>query len=271
MPQKNSSWKLECSFLPDLDDLRLVHLKEVDHYYPPHIHEEFCITMILRGTEAHICRGERHVAQAGNLLCVNAEEAHASESIGAEYKAIQLKPRFIERLLFGGDHRLHFPVSIVRNPELFRMFVDLFSKLEERGSQAEKESELVAAIEMLLRVQSVDPAPTAEPRSVEKVRRYLRSHYSESISLSGLAEIVDLSPFHLVRVFRNQVGVPPHEYQTQVRVANAQRMLLDGRSIAEAAIETGFFDQSHLTRNFKRITGFTPGDYVAHSNIVQDS
>jgi AraC-like DNA-binding protein len=78
-----------------------------------------------------------------------------------------------------------------------------------------------------------------------------------------------MSPFYLLRVFHNAVGVPPHEYQTQVRIAQARKLIRKGMSISQVALTTGFFDQSHLYRNFKRIVGVTPGQYLSQSKIVQ--
>ena len=56
----------------------------------------------------------------------------------------------------------------------------------------------------------------------------------------------------------------------QLRVAYARKLIRDGESISEAALATGFCDQSHLSRTFKRIVGLTPGQYIARSKIVQD-
>ena len=146
-------------------------------------------------------------------------------------------------------------------------------KLEGNVSALEQESEFVSAIGELIQSQnnnSFAPQPIGKEKCyIEKVSDYLRSNYAENISLSELASVADLSPFHLLRVFRNQTGIPPHEYQTQVRIRYAQRLMRSGHSISEAALETGFFDQSHLSRNFKRITGMTPGYYLSQSNIVQ--
>jgi len=63
----------------------------------------------------------------------------------------------------------------------------------------------------------------------------------------NFASITNLSPFYLLRVFRKQVGCPPHEYQTQVRIARARKLIRKGHSIAEVALESGFFDQSHFS------------------------
>ena len=66
-----------------------------------------------------------------------------------------------------------------------------------------------------------------------------------------------------MRVFRRQTGLPPHAYQTQVRIEAAKNLIIQGRSLAFVAAETGFADQSHFTRRFKQLAGITPGEYAA--------
>lgn len=271
MTKPDSSWTLEFNCIRDLDELKLLHVKDVTHHYPRHIHEEYCVAAIIRGAETLVSRGERHVAISGDLLCINADDAHVSISEGVEYMTIQFTPGFLERRVGVNNRGFLFAKPVVTDPDLFRSFVGLYPKLtDETISTLEREYELVSVLEELV----FGSGPTAEwiePDSVTEVRRYLRSHYSENISLAGLASIAKLSPFHLVRVFKSEVGVSPHEFQTQVRITKAQDLLRAGHSITEAAIETGFFDQSHFSRNFKRITGLTPGTYLSHSNIVQDN
>jgi AraC-like DNA-binding protein len=277
MNAKDNGWKVTFELLPHLDDLKLMHIADVTHDYPRHLHEELCIAAIHRGTEIHICRGKSYQAVAGDLLLLNAEEAHASRSIAVEYKSVQINPRSFARLLSDGitNNPPCFADPVVRDPELFQMFARLYSTLQSNCTPLEQEAELVTAVDTLgnrLGKKRVDCSTTAiEPLSVKKVRDYLRAHYSENVSLSQLAAIAGLSPFHLVRVFRYRIGVPPHEYQTQLRITRAQQMMRAGSSIAEAAMDSGFFDQSHLSRNFKRITGLTPRTYLRHSNIVQDN
>lgn len=106
-----------------------------------------------------------------------------------------------------------------------------------------------------------------EHRAVKRVREYIEIHYSENVSIKQLTLIANLSPFHLIRIFSDEVGIPPHAYLTQVRVGRAKALLARGWPIAQVTFETGFVDQSHLTRQFKRIVGVTPGQY---SKIIQD-
>ena len=85
----------------------------------------------------------------------------------------------------------------------------------------------------------------------------------ENVSLAELAGEFRLSPFHFARLFKEATGFPPHEYQLQLRVRRAQKLLLQTprRTVAEIACELGFADESHLRRHFKRIVGMTPGQF----------
>jgi AraC-like DNA-binding protein len=94
-------------------------------------------------------------------------------------------------------------------------------------------------------------------------RDYLQANYAKPVKLVQLAAVCDASPFHLVRSFRDIIGMPPHAYLTQLRANRARELLRGGETLSGAAYLCGFADQSHLTRTFKRIFGVTPGVYVA--------
>ena len=101
----------------------------------------------------------------------------------------------------------------------------------------------------------------SHPRAVAEAVRFIQESYSRDVSLSDIAEAVHLSPFHVARLFKQALGVSPHQYLIQVRVNSARALLEAGsgeRSLAEVASAVGFADQSHLTRHFKRLLGVTP-------------
>src|SRR5215211_5987639 len=97
MSLDNASWKFEVRRVPHLDDLQLVHVSGVTHNYPRHVHEEFCIAMVLQGTETHTSRGSSYTAVPGDILLLNAGEAHSNRSVCVEYKSIQINPGFFSR------------------------------------------------------------------------------------------------------------------------------------------------------------------------------
>lgn len=104
-------------------------------------------------------------------------------------------------------------------------------------------------------------AKGAEHPAVARARAYIEASV-EPVSLDVLAGKARLSKSHLVRLFRTQVGLPPHAYSLRLRISRACRLLASGVPIAAVAQAAGFADQSHLTRHFKDRVGLTPGAYV---------
>lgn len=99
--------------------------------------------------------------------------------------------------------------------------------------------------------------------AVRRVAAHIETNFTDRIMLHELAAIAGLSVFRLVTVFRREVGMPPHRYLCHVRVRAAMALLGRGVPPAIVASESGFFDQSHLSRHFKTICGVTPGRYLA--------
>ena len=275
----HNSWRLRYWRVPHLDNLELLHAANITYKYPPHIHEEYSIGLMLEGTEVTTCRGTSHTAIPGSVVLINADEVHSSRSIKTEYRIIKVRTKALKQIALALVGRHHespcFPELVINDRLVYRQLLDLHLKLEQNVSALEQESEFITSIGLLLTRHTKDrfvPQSTGkEPHYVKLTRDYLRSHYAENVSLAQLTSITKLSSFHLLRVFRHQVGCPPHEYQTQLRIAHARKLMRKGSSISEVALETGFFDQSHFSRNFKRIVGVTPGQYFAQSKIVQDT
>jgi AraC family transcriptional regulator len=105
------------------------------------------------------------------------------------------------------------------------------------------------------------PEPPAAHRAVSAAVRFIRENYAHEVALSDMAQAAGMSPFHLTRLFKKTMGMSPHQYLVEVRVHSALALLSAGAerpSLAEVAAAVGFSDQSHLTRQFKRILGTTP-------------
>lgn len=266
------NWQLKFWHVPHLDNLELLHATHLTHDYPRHMHEEYSIALILQGTETTFCRGASHEASVGDILLIDAEEVHSNKSVGSEYRSIKVRAKLFNRIARDLTRKEsgppHFRQLVVHDALLFRRLLRLHLKLEQNMSALEHESELISTFGLLLARQDRNHAALETRRRVgrediyvRRIRDFLKSHYAENVSLSQLGTLTNLSPFYLLRVFHNHAGFPPHEYQTQVRIAHARKLIRNGASLSQAALETGFFDQSHLSRNFKRIVGVTPRQY----------
>ena len=102
------------------------------------------------------------------------------------------------------------------------------------------------------------------PERLRRVRDYIEAHLDDDLSLTILADIACLSPYHFSRSFKEAAGVGPQRYVTQCRLERAKTLMRRSRQpLALIAQEAGFADQSHLTSIFRREMGVTPGRFRA--------
>lgn len=252
-------------------NLELLHAHYVTHSFSRHIHDTFAIGIILAGAEGFTYRGRSHVARAGCVVIIHPGEVHtghAATEAGWNYRMLYPDVCLLQQAAAEIRERdagvPYFPEAVIADAEMTRLILRLHLALERSSSQLEQDSRMIWTMAQLVARHAGDrPSATQMPRvhPVDRVREYLEAHYASNPSLEELGAIANLSPFHLLRSFRKQVGLPPHEYLNQVRLWQARRLLSAGQAIAQVAQETGFADQSHLTRQFKRMLGVTPGQY----------
>jgi AraC-like DNA-binding protein len=111
----------------------------------------------------------------------------------------------------------------------------------------------------------VQPLSSLKHPAVQEAQDYIHEHWRMDFSLDQLARAVGLSPFYLARSFRSQIGMPPSAYRRALRVEAAKKLLRSGEPAVRVAASCGFYDQAHLTRHFKRVTGVTPARYASAS------
>lgn len=246
---------------------------------PKQFHQEFVVGVIEQGSHKLSYRGATSMAFPGHLLLAQPGKILACDpgkDGGYTFRALHGAPGLFQQTageITGRPTALpFFAEPIMTNPSLSTRFLTVYKRLETPASLLERSCLLQEMLAQIITCCTAAP-PTwpslgHERDPVRRVRDYLQDNYAENVSLEQLARIANLSAFHLNRVFRQKVGLPPHAYQTQVRVVRAKALLAQGWPIRQAATEVGFFDQSHLTYHFKRLLGFTPGTY--QQNILAE-
>lgn len=265
----------------DIGDVDLLKATYVTHTFAKHTHAGYVIGVIEGGVEAFEYRGQTHHAPAGSVVVINPDEVHtgyAGDEGGWVYRTLypeaDLLKQIAGQMRDSAGHYPFFTEAVIDDPRLTALVRRLHHTLEKSPAALDREVAFTEAVAHLIRHHADDRplirAPGAEHSAVKLAQDFLESHYAENISLEQLAALVNLSPYYFTRVFSRSVGIPPHTYLTQVRVERAKALLSVGLPISQVAAETGFVDQSHLTRHFKRIVGVTPGQYADKRKIVQD-
>jgi AraC-like DNA-binding protein len=274
--EKIKFWRAQC-----LNNLELMQATYFDQVFARHAHDSFAIGVVEAGTGAFTYRGATQVAPAGSIFVINPGVVHTGGGFQGwcTYRVLYPEPALLARVAseVAGKRRNvpFFLTAIIDNERLRRPLLDLHCALESPSAQLEQESRLLWVLTQMIARYTDESLLVGrvgrEHKAVKQVQEYLAAHYAEQVSLDQLVELTGLSAFHLTRVFCQASGLPPHAWQTQVRVWRAKELLAQGHAIAQVALSTGFAHQSHLNKHFKRLVGMTPGQYQRSSKIVQDS
>jgi AraC-like DNA-binding protein len=245
-------------------------------YSPPHTHTEyqFCLSLDCPGLYHY--RRAMHSVPAGSLSILHPGEVHSSRdpderTTATHFRLFYFPPEMMHQIACAAGNRVEFmpffATPILTDMDLFQRFCRLHRLLESKAPQLEQETALHTLLADLIFRQATG---TREPPSlrqervyVRQTRDYIEAHLTQNVSLTELAENAGVTPFYLNRVFQAEVGIPPHLYQTQIRIERARRLLAQGLPVGQVAQEVGFYDQSHFVRHFKRWVKVSPSQYAS--------
>ena len=245
---------------------------------PRHVHQEYVFGLVMAGAMEIDCGhcGERHILQPNDLLLTEAHEVYSSRALGLppwRYFSISVSKERLDLLLdsAGGKQSAlpHFTRGAVKNSKFRQLFLKLHDSLIDERTPLEQESLLSDWVVSINETYSdkqnnlQNRRVYSESAAIRRVREFILENITENIKLQDMAELARLSPFHLNRSFSTQVGLPPHEFQNQLRIEKAAKLIAQKKPLAEIAFETGFSDQSHFNRFFKRYVGVTPKRFIA--------
>lgn len=245
---------------------------------PKHSHGEYQICLSLNFPGVYRYRGANHTVPVGSLSVIHPGAVHSARDPEDRRFPSSFRMMYADPVLLGeaaaavsGRSRTppFFRAPILLDKDLAWDFLRLHVALEGAAPTLEQDGRLLSVLTRLVESHAGvgPPPPPGRERTATKLAwEYIEDNLAKSVSMDELARAANLSPYHLARVFREEVGLPPHAYQTQARIGRARELLLRGWPIARVARETGFSDQSHLTRHFKRLVGVTPGRYAGENS-----
>jgi AraC family transcriptional regulator len=226
-----------------------------------------------RLTQKRDDRLHRSTVHEGDTILIPAGQPSYWCRSGSGYSSlhIYLKPELFEQAVEASDMDSERFTLVncfgQQDLQLYQVAMLLFAELQASGVMGRLYVESltqVLVIHLLRYYSNVTQLITSENRSlshtqVQQAIDYIHTYLDRDLTLVEIAEVLHISPTYFASLFKRATGTSPHQYVIQQRVERAKEMLSKtDLAIADIALQVGFSNQSHLTRQFKRLTGVTP-------------
>jgi AraC-like DNA-binding protein len=231
-------------------DIEVVYCKNSAAHYPGHTHVgNYTVGIVLAGSIVIERNGIESKGMPGDIFTIPPNLLHSIRPNAERYSLLSLCVR--KDMIYESE----LDPLLQKLQSVFASFDDA-----EILSTEQKEA-LKDAVSVLY--QNLSMAEAQGDAGLLHAQKLLVSSPENSFPVDLLAREVCISPYHLIRSFKRQFGLTPHQFQIQNRVRKAQHLLRSNSNITEVALAAGFCDQSHFDKCFEKIVGMTPSEYLS--------
>lgn len=253
------------------DELRLesYRFEGTQQPFPNHFHEYYVIGFVESGERCLSCKNNEYAIQKGNVLLFNPGDNHAcvqNDGGTLDYRGFNISKEVMLDLteeVTGKRELPGFSENVIFDEEVICYLHPLHEMVMKGLCDFGKEENLLLLISMLIQRYG-QPFENCIPEcreEIEKACRFMEQHFAERIYFDQICRYAGLSKSTLLRAFTKSKGVTPYSYLENIRIGEAKKLLEQGFPPIEAALRTGFSDQSHFTNYFNRFIGLSPGVY----------
>ena len=253
------------------DELRIeaYRFEGIVQPFPNHFHEYYVIGFVEDGERCLSCKNQEYTIKRGNILLFNPGDNHAcvqSDDGTLDYRGFNITKEVMLNLaeeVTGKRELPGFSKNVIVDDEITCYLRPLHELVMKGSCEFGKEENLLLLISLLIQ-QYGKPFESCIPEcrdEIEKACAFMEQHYAERIYLDQICRCAGLSKSTLLRAFTKSKGVTPYSYLENIRIGKAKKLLEQGVAPIEAALQTGFSDQSHFTNYFSRFIGLAPGVY----------
>lgn len=240
------------------------------HGFDPHRHDTYSIGATIEGVQTFRYRGIAQCSVAGQVFVLHPDETHdgrAGSREGFRYRTIYVDPRLISAALAAAGTAL----PLVRRPvsndrRIAAAIAPAFDDLDRPLEELQQDQIVLALAEALAAADSSiarRPLSAQHRGAVRRARELLDSRVQEGVTSAELEAVTGLTRYAVARHFRACLGTSPYRYLVLRRLDRARDLIRFGTTLVDSALQSGFADQSHMTRQFKRAYGISPGQWAA--------
>jgi AraC-like DNA-binding protein len=258
-----------------------MHAHFRDHVYHRHSHETYSLGVTDAGAQSFTCRGAARTSAAGMVMAFNPDDPHdgwAADGLPFTYRMVHIGPDLVAALLADASGRPAglplFAEPVLSNQVLAASLRRLHRALTGGAPALRRDELLTATVRLAARLAAAGRGRAlagADGRAAlgrhgarpvaQRARELIAARHLDDLTAADLAAAAGCSRFAVHRAFTAAYGMTPSDYQRQLRLRAARRLIAAGTPIGEAAARAGFADQAHLSRWFSRCYGITPGRY----------
>lgn len=241
----------------------------IEQPFPNHFHAHYVIGLIESGERRMTCRNRDYLLSKNCIVLFNPGDNHACVQCDGgtlDYRSFHISQAVMLDLcaeITGAQTLPGFSQNVIYDDEAVCYLRQLHEMVLHGSGEFEKEELLLLLISLLLQKygQPFEACAAACRDEVASACAFLERHYPERISLEQICRHTGLSKSTLLRAFTKEKGVTPYRYLEAIRINAAKALLEQGVPPLDAAMQTGFSDQSHFTNYFSRFIGVSPGTY----------
>ncbi len=237
--------------------------------FPNHFHEYYVIGFVESGERYLSCRNKEYRIQKGNVILFNPGDNHAcvqSDEGAFDYRGFNISTNVMLDLVQEVTGKRELPgffENVILDEDVTCYLQPLHEMVMRGANEFGKEENLILLLSMLIQRYG-QPFEDCIPEcrdEIEKACQFMETHFAERISWEQICRCAGLSKSTLLRAFTKSKGVTPYSYLENIRIGRAKKLLEKGVAPIDAALQTGFSDQSHFTNYFTRFIGLAPGVY----------
>lgn len=244
------------------------------HAYDPHRHDTYAIGYTLEGVQSFHYRGVSESSLAGQVFVLHPDETHdghAGTEEGFHYRILYVEPGVIRDALGEGRALPFVRDTVSSNRRIVAAIAPALAELHRPLEDLERDQVIVALSDALAAADpSLPPRQLSarDWRAVGRAREMLDANLVQGVASSELEAATGQTRYALARHFRACLGTSPYRYLVMRRLDHARRLIRQGIGLAHSAAVSGFADQSHMTRHFRRAYGLSPGRWAALSVTI---
>ena len=252
-----------------LDGIECKSALFLNRKFPVHFHNEWRITVIKEGSELELIANQEFLISTGTVIITPPYVPHATlglENSYWKYISLYIKIDFVKHVLNnnGADYNYFAqkPYIIMKDYNTANLIKNISESMDDNKKL---ENYITNVFNNLCADYKSNDCSTHDKHFkieyLEEIKNILTNNFKDKIMLDDFCKKYKTNKFNILRKFKNYTGLTPWEYTISLRLEYAKQMILDCPSLTDLAFESGFYDQSHFNKYFKKYLGVSPSEY----------